>query len=344
LNSNTSGTITVKDQFGIVVNDGTLQTAAIAVVISPGAALTRFDGIAQDRSCAGDPNVPLCLQKNVCNGPSTALCRAVNYLDISPSGEDNQNFTDGSNTDGFIKGPVLDMSNVVRLNDNVMAVSYEDLMPLVQRRVAQEVLRCLNNYANAPAGTYPSDEIYNPGGYGFGRYPWAADPTASISASPYLDKAGQRFGRLPDTGHFDLTYWSSGPLFTGGQISNTMAVWWTPDCAMGGGYGGLPAVWWTNWKSVVFYALAQAYEPDAPTPGCITGSDCLTVSPLSTANDKQVVVLVAGRTFPGQLRSTPTQQGLPSNYLEGSNPVGATNTTYQAGQTSSTFNDIVVYQ
>jgi hypothetical protein len=346
LNSNSSGTITVRDQLGTVVNNGTQPSAAVAVVMSPGSTLTRLDGTAQDRSCTGDSNVPLCLSKGICSsGPTTPLCNPINYLDISPSplSEDNANFTDSSNTDGFITGPISDASNAVQLNDVVMAVNYEDIMPLVQRRVAQEVLRCLNNYANAPAGTYPSDEIYHPGGYGFGRYPWAADPAASITASPYLDKVGQRFGRVPDTGHFDLTYWSSGPLFTGGQISNTMAVWWTPDCAMGGGYGGAPATWWMNWKDVVFYAVAQGYEPDAPTPAC-TGSNCLTVSPPSAANDKRVVVLVAGRKIPGlgQLRSTAAQQGSPSNYLEDTNLTGGT--SYQASQTSSTFNDVVVYQ
>ena len=43
LNSNTSGTITVRDQSGTVMNDGTAPaTAAIAVVIAPGSALTRL--------------------------------------------------------------------------------------------------------------------------------------------------------------------------------------------------------------------------------------------------------------------------------------------------------------
>jgi hypothetical protein len=341
LNSNTSGTITVRDQSGMVVNDGANQaTAAIAVVIAPGSALSRFDGTAQDRSCAGDGNMAFCLQNRICSSVNTALCKPINYLDISPSGEDNMNFTDGSSTDGFITGPILGSSNVVVLNDVVTAVSYADLMPVVQRRVAQEVMNCLQSYAIDSSG--------NPNvNGGYGHYPWAVDATTAFpvnGSSTFFDTEDIRFGHVPDNQWLTKTQWSlrQPPL----SYTATNSLYWPATCAMGGGVGVSPAAWWMNWKAVVFYAVAQGYSPDATPLGC-TGTNCLTVNPPSTSNSTKVVVLVAGRALAGQSR-TSADLDTPSMYLELTNPTsdpaGLSNTTYQAAQTSPTFNDVVVYQ
>src|SRR5262249_54990152 len=95
LNSDTTGTLTVRNPDGAAVNDATASTGAIAVIIAPGPILRRNDGTLQDRSAAGE---------NL----------AVNYLDIANVGsnEDNANFVDG-NANGFINGPVRDASGNV---------------------------------------------------------------------------------------------------------------------------------------------------------------------------------------------------------------------------------------
>ena len=66
-------------------------SAAIAVIIAPGAIIKRQDGTVQVRNDA------------------TARSLAVNYLDIA-YGEDNANFADYS-SNGFVAGPVRDASS-----------------------------------------------------------------------------------------------------------------------------------------------------------------------------------------------------------------------------------------
>lgn len=342
LNSDTSGTLTVKNPSGIVVNDGTQTTAAIAVVIAPGTTLTRLDAVMQDRSCTGDSNAANCRQTGFCSsGPTTPLCNPTNYLDIAPTGEDNALFTESSSSGAFITGPIPDSSRVVRLNDVLVAVTYADLMPIVQRRVAQEVMKCLRDYAVDSSGNP------NPNG-GYGHYPWAVDATNIFpvnASSTFYDTENVRFGHVPDNQWLTKTQWSlrQPPL----NYTASNSLYWPSTCTMGGGFGVNPAGWWMNWKAFVFYAVAQGYSPDSATLGC-TGLNCLTVNPPSSSNNTQVVVLVAGRVLSGQTRSSTTDLNTPSMYLEGTNPTsdpsGTTNTTYQAAQVGSTFNDIVVYQ
>ena len=82
---------------------------------APGAIITRLgDSEPQDRGCSGDSNLPTCEQAGICSSPATARCNPANYLDIADASvapgltgpEDNKNFADSSNTDGFIAGPV----------------------------------------------------------------------------------------------------------------------------------------------------------------------------------------------------------------------------------------------
>jgi len=61
-----------------------------------------------------------------------------------------------------------------------MTITYQDMMPLLERRVSREVLNCLTSYASANNG----------------RYPWAA-PVTDVT-TPYSDVINTRFGRLPD--------------------------------------------------------------------------------------------------------------------------------------------------
>jgi type II secretory pathway pseudopilin PulG len=136
LNSDTYGTITVRDSNGTVVNNGTNSTAAIAVVIAPGSPLTRQDGITQNHTESGytDPK---------------------NYLDIA-NGEDNAEFSDNSPVDGFIQGEIRDSNGNIILNDKLIPVTYGDLMPLIEKRVAGELGVALNIFHADPTNlTYP---------------------------------------------------------------------------------------------------------------------------------------------------------------------------------------------
>jgi hypothetical protein len=302
LNSDTVGTISVFAPDGTRLNDGSGNTGAVAVIIAPGDVLTRTDKTTpQDRSSAG-------------------VNTASNYLEVATVGgntEDNASFTDGSSTNGFIQGRIKDNNGNTIVNDQLLVISQDNIMQVIQKRVAGEVKQCLNEYA-----------LQNNG-----RYPWAARvSTFSVS---YNDTSNQLFGRVPDTS-FDSTYNDSHGLMDDHWVGNCNII------SLSG--------WWLNWKEMVFYGLADAYKPASiwqwwsgwtwpPSPVCPT---CLAVYPPSATADKQFVVLVAGKMLSVQVRSSPTNKGTLSNYLKGVNANGAS--PFAQGQPSTTFNDTAVFQ
>lgn len=279
LNSDTPGTITIRDADGRVIFDGgAAGTGAVAVIIAPGPPLIRPAGLAdaspyrQDRS--GGVGLP------------------INYLDAG-RGEDNTAFVDGSATDGFIAGPVLDPQGNVVVNDRLLWITAAELAPHLERRVIAEVVQCLKAYSKASGG----------------RYPWpAAGSLGTSGAVSYTDSADRRFGRVPST-----------PFSATRTSAPDMNDDWTGDCNINSASG-----WWPNWKEHVFYALADNHRPSpaAPASQCgtagLAGSACLS---LDGKADRQYLVLAAGRRLAaaGQMRSTSSQKNDPANYLEAPN-------------------------
>lgn len=349
LNSSTGGTITLSDRDGTLINDGSdpnPPSGIIAVVISPGTTLRRDGaGSPQDRSCAGGTCSPAGDTSGTCTSANpllTAKCNPVNYLDVVSGGEDNANFEDGSSFDGFINGPILAADGHPIVNDSVLPIKYEDLMPLLEHRVAREASNCLAAYASVSGG----------------RYPWAAS-VGDYADGTYDNVQNLRFGRMPDTFSQSIL-----GLISGGLLESTLTSVCTNPIlpldvlCMGNEWptAGTPACsldkpWWTNWKEQVFYGLAEGYEPSvlitlipleisipAP-PGC--SGDCLTVNPPGAANDKRAVVIVSGKKLAGQSRAA-AQRGIIGNYLEGAN--ATIDTTFSQQPASATFNDYVIYQ
>lgn len=304
LNSESRGTITVRKSSGLVVNNGAnpdvfVPSGVVAVIIAPGTVIQREGAVAiQDRSTVGASN-------------------PQNYLDVG-NGEDNAAFIDGSSTDGFINGPVLDVNGNIIVNDRLISITYQDLLPKLEERVAGEVLKCMKDYALANNG----------------RYPWAASTVASGSGN-YSDVINNQFGRIPDTPFIRTAISSIGG----------MSFLWPTSCNIFS-----LSDWWLNWKKQIFFGLADAYKPTfPPTPpplnACTTGGACRVVDPPSTAADKQVVVIVAGKRLSGvasgQPRVTAGDIGNPANYLEDANSLGV---TFSKNVQTSTFNDVLVYQ
>lgn len=309
LNSDTVGTITIRSNDGTVIKNASVGAGVVAVVFSPGTPITREDGVVQDRGCAG------------CN------INPINYLDNIGGTDDNASFVDSSATDGFIIGPILNGEGASLINDKLLVITTEELMPVLEKRVSIEVLNCLKSYA-----------LNNPGG--IDRHPWATDLTS------YVDVTDRRLGRIPDT-LFTRTRDSSLSGF-----SYRMNNVWTASCAIYSTTG-----WWINWKELLFYAVAWDKDPSNtfPSPGpsappCDDGelNDCLTIVTSSgNQNHQKVVVIVAGKALAGQDRSDMTQL---SNYLEGDNVIstaitrnpGGEDAFFEQGSASSTFNDVVV--
>jgi hypothetical protein len=297
LNSDTHGTITVRDASGAVVYDG-LSNGAIAVLISPGAVLRRADS-------PTDPQVR----------DAAGINNPINYLDVLPAGgEDNANFVDAA-TNGFVAGPVLDANRRVIVNDRIVTITHQDLLPALERRVVQEVAYCLNQYAAASGQ----------------RYPWAADMLESGLNNKYLDSdapAARRYGRIPDE------------PFTRTQSDDAaMSANWTSGCKLTVGS------WWTNWKSQIIYSLAEAYQPGA---AAACGS-CLSVNLPSapSAANVRYVVIAAGMVLAGQDRSAPpgTVNVNPANFVEFENSTSPTapDPIFEVRLISASFNDRLAY-
>lgn len=350
LNSDSRGTITVRDSAGNIVHDATntdpANSGVIAVVFSPGAVLRRQDGTLQNRTCTGGAG---CNTTGVCQGtpPTAPKCNSINYLDISGT-EDNANFADGT-TNGFVNGIVRDAGSNVIVNDRLIVITYQDLMPQLEKRVTGEVSKCLVAYANT----------------NFQRYPWAA-PVTDVTTL-FSDSGNTLFGRIPDQPllQSQLGTASVTPIVAAALQSACVAVipslcmsrrWPVVGCNLP--FDPTDDSWWNNWKLHIFYGLADAYKPQIvftqPIPGTVSlGSiasptgcppaspSCLTVAPPSAAADKKFVVIAAGRRLSGQLRTSTLNQQNPVNYLEGENtndPIF----TQQPG--SPLFNDTVLYK
>jgi hypothetical protein len=153
-----------------------LSNRAVAVIISPGNVLS-----GQDRSAA--------------------LPTAVQYLDSVTLKGITYNNAAASPTK-FISGNVNDpaLSGSVKVNDQVVFITIDEVMPLIEARVARDAKQCLESYAKVNAGSYP----------------WAA-PSSDMG---YTSTVNTRFGRLP-AGIFSAAncnvnqaWWSNWQNFT----------------------------------------------------------------------------------------------------------------------------------
>lgn len=373
LNSDSRGTITVRNKEGSVIYDGANPDAyspsgVIAVIIAPGGAIQRQgDTTPQIRGCTVGVD---CDANQVCTASPvtlTPLCNPANFLDVRVGTDDNASFTDSSGTDGFINGDVYDTNNNLIVNDRVIVITYQDLMPLLERRVVREAYNCLVGYS----------AISN------GRYPWAASVAASASGD-YASVQNERFGRMPDSFSQTLLGVNSPSDATLVSVVNSictaaasvpgcMSNAWPTSTASPACYIATGS-WWVNWKSHVFYGVAQSYGPRAtvvtsPLPGSVTvpaptacdgivgNYDCLAVSPPTgtSTDDKRFIVVVSGKALPtpmdasgnpgstAQLRGA-AYLGNSANYLEheNGNNIGTSN-IYSQQSTSANFNDVLLF-
>ncbi|MFA7349234.1 MAG: hypothetical protein WC009_00620 [Methylotenera sp.] len=134
---------------------------------------------------------------NVLDGQdrSSALPSAAQYLDHVTLNAVTYNNA-ASSPAKFISGIVYDPlnPNKVVVNDQITYITIDEVMPLIEIRVAREAKKCLDDYAKINGGNYP----------------WAAPVIDTVT---YASTTGTRFGRLP-----------SGTFATAG--CNTAQAWW----------------------------------------------------------------------------------------------------------------------
>ncbi len=309
LNSDTTGTITIRDSAGNLLFDAsaTPSTGVVAVIIAPGGPIQRQDGLLQDRSAAN-------------------LNNPLHYLDNIAS-DDNADFDEiVTKTNGFFAGPARDPADPGQLiaNDRIIFITRNEIMAAIEKRVAAEVMNCLVNYAaykESLPGTIDNK----------GHYPWAADLAASASGN-FSDTATTTFGRIPDL-----------LCNTAGNGVGACAGIIGTDTSMLSAWGSVPNCYVTNswfvqnWREQVFYAIANAYEPGTISPPSCGA--CLTVD---SGNGKQVVIFVARRITGTQSRTSVADKSNAANYLEDSNSAGGV--AYLTKSALPTFNDLVRFR
>lgn len=186
INPDTFGRISVRASDGVaVIASADTPSGAAAVIIAPGAAVRRLDGLMQNRI-------------------STNYNNPRHYLDCMGAGcitEDNANFVNGSSTNGFVAGPVKSGGLSV-VNDRILPLSASELMASVNRAVARAVLTELNRSLQKNAFLPRPADIGDvsclgrltiavtgcmPGSGSFGRLP-ANPSTPWGSATTFLDR------------------------------------------------------------------------------------------------------------------------------------------------------------
>jgi len=104
---------------------------------------------------------------------------------------------------------------------------------------------------------------------------------------------------------------------------------------------------WDRWKSLIFYAVAEDFEPDAGSTTPDPCPDCLQVN---GTGQYAAIVLFGGRQLAGQLRDADSRRADADNYLEGRNPnwiedrdspQDPSKRNYETRPAAADFNDIL---
>jgi hypothetical protein len=287
LNSDTLGTITVRDAAGKVIYDATTGGGVAAVIFSAGNAITRQDAYVQNRNAAG---------ANTAN----------NYLDIA-LGEDNANFID-SNSNGFIIGPVKDANGNVILNDRLIVITRDEMAAAMESYVLTQVRAALLTYYNANF-YYPYPANFNDG---------TCIVTTGVDITSGCNSTNLNYnGRIP-VSNIDQSgaNWVSTSILRGLRAGN----WFQQNL----------------WRELIYYAITPDCE--IVTLNCSGTTQLLTLAnALKTPiNNKQVVILSAGKTIAAQSRVSKTSE---LNYFEGENASPLDYVYSRSLITNNTFND-----
>ena len=210
INSEATGSITVRDQSGQVIYNGFVNEGVAAIIIAPGD-ITSRNGVAQDRSVANadDPF-------DTTADTDPGIITAANYLDRLVGTEDNADFSQGLDTDGFILGPV-NIQSPNTINDQMIVITAAEVIEVSEKATLQAYRTALQAYdqridTDVGAGDhYPW--LFNYGSAGFpvndyfGGYPeldeYPSDPVFGTELVRYLG----RNGRVPSifTSYFTET-------------------------------------------------------------------------------------------------------------------------------------------
>ena len=209
INSDTDGTLTIRDQSGKFIHNGSIAPAVdgrangvAAVIIAPGA-ITERNGVVQDRSVGnGDDPFDYTELDDTDKDTDPGIISPVNYLDRFFAIEDNATLDQGG-TDGFILGPVDDLAaGSIRVNDQIVVITAAEVVAMAEKAALKAYRDAILDYdqridADVGAGDhYPWLFNYAVNNYG-GGYPelddYPSDPSFATELATYLGN----YGRVP---------------------------------------------------------------------------------------------------------------------------------------------------
>jgi hypothetical protein len=277
ITSDTQGNLTVYQG-----SSATIQTSqAVAVLFAPGSTLGT-----QSRACTVGVNCDATKKCTTVPVTLTPLCNPVNYLEATGGGNNAQT-----------GGPFIQAAASGTFNDRVLAITNADLMPLVEQRVAREMMSRLRQYKAAT-----------------GVYPWADLSDGQSNGTPFT--AAYNRGRFPCLNALP-TNWGSGG-------TPTLPDWLTNGCTSVSGWAGL-----------IYYAVAKNRLENSGN-GCTTctasnslnltntgyaymcpyASNPFSCTLTSVAGGNADVLLITPGAFIGGTRNWPTDWSPITGYFE----------------------------
>ena len=248
INSDTLGNLTVYRNTVATP----LSTRAVAVIFAPGASLANQTRDATASLC---PTTGTLIARNLC---------AANYLESA-----------ATVNNATIGGPFISAPPSGSFNDKLLVATTADLMPVVERRVGQELRNLLQEYrANTACA------CTNLGGTA-GCYPYA-DLSNGFSDAPPFDTGGNNRGRIPALGAAPHN-WGTAPC----GITLTIPAWFVNN----------------NWREVVYYSAGRNFLG----PGACTTCTDPTLTVNGVAGTEAVVFL------PGPLLGAAPRAPVPLN-------------------------------
>jgi len=307
LNSNSIGSISLRNLTGAVLNDGTATNGLVAIILAPGARLIREDNVVQVRESIAEKNDP------------------TNYLDIAINlGEDNRDFVNNQ-TNGFILGPISDSEGKPIVNDQLTIISIEDMLAVMETRVLSEVKNALLDYyckadgvADYSAGTCADNTLSH-------TFPFAAsfsDSTclgSNVLTSPDCSPSALTHGRIPANPTPD---WTSVSLFS--ILRSTSNNNWFQQ---------------NGWREVIHYAVSSTCVTGSLNCEILDGQLTLSNATITPENKKKLILIATGKTIEAENRSSAANKLMENNYLEGENLLPLDNIYIRTNPLTSSIND-----
>lgn len=313
LNSDTLGTISLKNAKGHLINDAANGTGLVAVIIAPNEILTRADNLQQNRSASN------------MNNPQ-------HFLDIATN-EDNADFVENS-ANGFTLGT---LSQGGSINDTIMSITKNEINTVTETRVLAEAMEAMLNHlckretdTKINANTNIKNRTcVNPTTSAFLPDPALVTDvsclgTATIANSACSADNSVNLGRISVGGNANWTSKDANSILRGNAENN----WFQQN----------------GWREMIFYARAPACQES--TKNC-SGAGFLTLNNAITptgapSNFNKILVLISGNSMlSGQIRTNGTDKTTFSAYIEEENlsPLDDIFTRYVA---DTTKNDRVI--